>query len=146
MAEDEKKPRLSRAERLEKERGTNLKHWEDEDAILFKHREEAYDIGGANQIARLAKQGKKPMRDLIKMLIDPGTDFYELGLDAGYDIGKKRLYGGEIYESEKRSHIPGGGVITGVGTVMGKDCMIIANENRYAAGTYFPITLKKHMR
>jgi hypothetical protein len=93
MAEDEKKPRLSRAERLEKERETNLKHWEEQDAGLLKHREEAYDIGGAAQAARLAKQGKKPMRDLVKMLIDPGTDFYELGLDAGYDIGKKLLYG-----------------------------------------------------
>ena len=86
MAEEEKKPRLSRAERLEKERSANLKHWEEQDALLFKHREEAYDIGGADQVARLAKQGKKPMRDLVKMLIDPGTDFYELGLDAGYDI------------------------------------------------------------
>ena len=146
MSEEEKKPRLSRAERLAAEREKSLAHWEEQDAILFKHREEAYDIGGADQVGRLAKQGKKPMRDLIKMLIDPGTDLYEVGLDAGYDIGKKRLYGGEIYDSEKRGHIPGGGVVTGVGTVMGKDCMIFANENRYAAGTYFPITLKKHMR
>ena len=37
-------------------------------------------------------------------------------------------------------------MVTGVGTIQGKDCMIFANENRYAAGTYFPITLKKHMR
>ena len=43
------------------------------------------------------------------MLIDPGTEFFELGLDAGYNIGKIKLYGGEIYESEKRGHIPGGG-------------------------------------
>ena len=53
---------------------------------------------------------------------------------------------GSVYESEKRGHIPGGGMVTGVGVVQGKDCMIFANENRYAAGTYFPITLKKHMR
>ena len=66
--------------------------------ILIKHREEAYDIGGADQVARLAKQGKKPMRDLVTELIDPGTEFFELGLDAGYDIGKEKLYGGEIYE------------------------------------------------
>ena len=140
------KTRLSRTERLERERDANLMHWEEQDALLRKHREEAYDIGGEAQRERLAKQGKKPMRDLIRMLVDPGTDFFELGLDAGYDIGKKRLYGGSVYEEEKRGHIPGGGVVTGVGVVHGKDCMIFANENRYAAGTYFPITLKKHMR
>ena len=69
-----------------------------------------------------------------------------MGLDAGYQIGEKKLYGGSIYEEEKRGHIPGGGVVTGIGAIHGKDCMIFSNENRFAAGTYFPITLKKHMR
>jgi 3-methylcrotonyl-CoA carboxylase beta subunit len=142
----ETETRLTRTKRLEQEREANLRYWEQQDALLLKHRQEAYDIGGAAQVERLAKQGKKPMRELIAMLIDPGTEFFELGLDAGYDIGKKRLYGGPVYEEEKRGHIPGGGVITGVGVVHGRDCMIFANENRYAAGTYFPITLKKHMR
>ena len=144
MAEETK--RMTKTERQEKERETNLKYWEEQDALLMKHREEAYNIGGEDQAARLGKQGKKPMRDLIKLLIDPGTEFFELGLDAGYNIGEKKLYGGSIYEEEKRGHIPGGGVVTGVGTIHGKDCMIFSNENRYAAGTYFPITLKKHMR
>ena len=127
---EEKRQRLTKAEVLEREREANLKHWEEQDAIVMKHREEAYDIGGALQVERLARQGKKPMRELIKTLIDPGTEFFELGIDAGYDIGKRKLYGGELYEEEKRGHIPGGGVITGVGVVQGKDCMIIANENR----------------
>ncbi len=142
----EKKTKLTRAERLEKTQEENLKHWMAEDEILFKHREEAYNIGGQKQVDRLAKQSKKPMREIISMLIDPGTEYLEVGLDTGYDIGKKRIYGGEIYEEEGRGHIPGGGLITGIGKVHGKDCMIFANENRYAAGTYFPITLKKHMR
>ncbi|MCX5827275.1 MAG: propionyl-CoA carboxylase [Deltaproteobacteria bacterium] len=146
MAEEEKKPRLTRAERLEKDREKNIQHWLEQDELLFKHRNEAFNIGGDEQVARLAKQNKKPMRQLISQLIDPGTEFFEVSLDAGYDIGKKRLYGGEIYQSEKRGNIPGGGMVTGVGVVHGKDCMIFANENRYAAGTYFPITLKKHMR
>ncbi|MDP2840529.1 MAG: carboxyl transferase domain-containing protein, partial [Syntrophales bacterium] len=145
MAE-ETKPRLTRAERQAQEREANLKHWEAQDALLLRHRQEAYEIGGAVQTERLAKQGKKTMRELIRMLIDPETDFFELGLDAGYDIGKKRLHGGPAYEEEKRGHIPGGGVVTGVGIVHGKDCMIFANENRVAAGSYFPITLKRHMR
>jgi len=138
--------KLTRTEKLKKGRAENLKHWMEQDEILSKHREEAYNVGGQKQIDRLAKQGKKPMRDLISMLIDPGTEYFEIGLDTGYDIGKKRVYGGEVYEQEKRGHIPGGGLITGIGKVHGKDCMIFANENRYAAGTYFPITLKKHMR
>jgi acetyl-CoA carboxylase carboxyltransferase component len=123
----------------------NLKHWEEQDAILMNHREEAYNIGGEEQLKRLAKQGKKPMRELISMLIDPGTEFFELGLDAGYNIGQIKLYGGEIYESEKRGHIPGGGLVTGVGVIHGKDCMIFANENRYAAGTP-PLTLRLYCR
>ncbi|MCX7816287.1 MAG: hypothetical protein N2317_02080 [Syntrophales bacterium] len=143
---EEEKTRLTRAERLERERERNLRYWMEQDEILFKHREEAYNVGGDEQVARLAKQRKKPMRELIKMLIDPGTEFFEIGLDAGYHMGEKRLYGGEVYEQEGREHLPGGGLITGVGVVHGKDCMIFANENRLAAGTYFPITLKKHMR
>ncbi len=128
------------------ERTQRLKHWEEQDAIVIERRKEAYDIGGEKQISRLKKQGKKPMRDLVRMLIDPGTEFFELGLEAGYNIGDIKLYGGDVYVSEKRSHIPGGGVVTGIGVVHGKDCMIFANENRLAAGSYFPITLKKHMR
>ncbi len=144
MAEERKK--MTRAERLEAEREANLKHWLEQDELLFKHREESYDIGGQPQVERLAKQKKKPVRQLITQLVDPGEEFFEIGQDCGYDIGKVRLYGGEIYDSEKRGHIPGGGMVTGVGKVHGKDCMIFGNENRYAAGTYFPITLKKHMR
>jgi 3-methylcrotonyl-CoA carboxylase beta subunit len=128
------------------ERTERLKHWEEQDSIVLERRREAYDIGGEKQISRLKKQGKKPMRDLVRMLIDPGTEFFELGLDAGYNIGDVKLYGGDVYNSEKRGHIPGGGVVTGIGVVHGKDCMIFANENRLAAGSYFPITLKKHMR
>ena len=47
------------------------------------------------------------MRDLIGMLIDPGSEFFELGLDAGYNIGDILLYGGEVYRLEKRSTSPG---------------------------------------
>jgi 3-methylcrotonyl-CoA carboxylase beta subunit len=140
------KKKMTRAERLEAEREANLAYWTEQDDLLFKHRGEAYNVGGQKQLDRLAKQNKKSVRELITDIIDPGTEFYELGLDVGYNIGKVRLYGGEIYESEKRDHIPGGGIVTGVGVVHGKDVMIFANENRYAAGTYFPITLKKHMR
>ncbi|MCX5825905.1 MAG: hypothetical protein NTY86_21110 [Deltaproteobacteria bacterium] len=55
MAE-ETKTRLTRAERQQKEREGNLKHWEEQDALLLRHRQEAYEIGGAVQTERLAKR------------------------------------------------------------------------------------------
>lgn len=120
---------------LEKQREQNLKFWLEKDKELLKRREDAYNVGGQRQIDRLAKQGKKPVRELIDMLIDSGTSFFELGLDAGYNIGYK-----------EQPHIPGGGIVTGVGKIHGKNCMIFANESRMTAGTYYPITLKKHNR
>ncbi|MBI2957203.1 MAG: propionyl-CoA carboxylase [Chloroflexi bacterium] len=114
---------------------SNEEHWKAEEAKLLAHRQEAYDVGGRSQAERLSRQGKKPVRQLISKLIDPGTTFFEVGLDAGFHIGYA-----------EQSHIPGGGLVTGVGTVHGKDCMIIANESRMTAGTYYPITLKKHIR
>ncbi len=89
------------------EEENRVKHWEEQDAILVERRGEAYHIGGEEQLKRLAKQGKKPMRELITMLVDPHSEFFELGLEAGYSIGQIKLYGGDIYESEKRGHIPG---------------------------------------
>ena len=74
------------------------------------------------------------MRQLVSQLIDPGTGFFEVGLDAVYNIGYP-----------EQAHIPGGGLVTGVGKIHGKDCMIVANESRMTAGTDYPITLKKHL-
>ncbi|NPV91160.1 MAG: propionyl-CoA carboxylase [Firmicutes bacterium] len=126
---------MTRAERAAIEREKNLAHWKEKDAELLAHRDEAYNVGGPKQVERLAKQGKKTPRELLKMLIDPGTDFFEIGLDCGFNIGYAEM-----------AHVPGGGLITGVGKVEGKDCMLFINESRMAAGSYFPITLKKHMR
>lgn len=116
-------------------RQANYEFWLQQEKELLTRREEAYNVGGQKQIERLAKQGKVPVRQLIEKLVDPGEDFFELGLDAGYDIGYR-----------EQSHIPGGGLVIGVGKIQGKDCMIFANESRMTAGTYYPITLKKHMR
>ena len=120
---------------VKEKRQENYEHWLEEDRKLIERREEAYHIGGEKQIQRLAKQGKAPVRQLIAGLIDQGGDFFELGLDAGYHIGYS-----------EQPHIPGGGLVTGVGQIHGKDCMIFANESRMTAGTYYPITLKKHLR
>jgi len=77
-------------------------------------------------------RGKLLARDRIDLLIDPGSAFLELGQLAGFE-----LYG---------DWIPSGGIITGIGTVEGKQCLIVANDATVKGGTYYPITVKKHLR
>ncbi len=126
---------MSDRSEMDKTAMENRDHWLREEEKLYAHRQEAYNVGGQKQLDRLAKQGKEPVRHLIDRLIDPGTEFFEVGIDAGFEIGYP-----------EQPHIPGGGLVTGVGRIHGKDCMIFGNESRMTAGTYYPITLKKHMR
>ena len=72
-------------------------------------------------------------RDRITALIDPGTTFLELSTLAGH----------EVYPE---ADVPAGGIITGVGVIEGVTCMIVANDSTVKGGTYFPITVKKHLR
>lgn len=72
-------------------------------------------------------------RDRITALIDPGTTFMELSPLAGH----------ELYPE---AEVPAGGIITGVGVVEGVTCMIVANDSTVKGGTYYPITVKKHLR
>ncbi|MCJ1421861.1 Methylcrotonoyl-CoA carboxylase beta chain, mitochondrial [Xylographa parallela] len=78
-------------------------------------------------------RGKMLPRDRITALIDTGSSFLELSLLAGH----------ELYPNED---VPAGGIITGVGTVQGVSCMIVANDSTVKGGTYYPITVKKHLR
>ncbi|KAJ5183070.1 methylcrotonoyl-CoA carboxylase beta chain [Penicillium capsulatum] len=78
-------------------------------------------------------RGKMLPRDRVSALIDPGTSFLELSPLAGH----------EVYEGED---VPAGGIITGIGTVEGINCMIVANDSTVKGGTYYPITVKKHLR
>lgn len=78
-------------------------------------------------------RGKMLPRDRVTALIDPGTSFLELSPLAGH----------EVYPGED---VPGGGIITGIGTVEGVTCMIVANDSTVKGGTYYPITVKKHLR
>lgn len=72
-------------------------------------------------------------RDRVTGLIDPGTSFLELSMLAGHNT-----YPGE--------DVPAGGIITGIGVVEGVTCMIVANDSTVKGGTYYPITVKKHLR
>ncbi|OPX37321.1 MAG: propionyl-CoA carboxylase [Desulfobacteraceae bacterium 4484_190.1] len=113
----------------------NRKHWLAEEEKIYDLWEKAYNPGGQKQIDRLAKQGKKPVRQLIKQLIDPGTEFLELSRGAGFGIN---------YEIAK--DVPCAGLVSGLGKIHGNRVMIIANDSRVKAGAYYPINCKKHLR
>jgi 3-methylcrotonyl-CoA carboxylase beta subunit len=88
--------------------------------------------GGEKARERHRQHGKLLPRDRIELLLDPGSDFLELSAFAGY----------ELYEDD----IPAAGIITGIGRIMGTDCMIVANDATVKGGAYYPITVKKHLR
>ncbi len=79
------------------------------------------------------ERGKLLVNDRIAHLVDPGTAFLELGQLAGFEVYKEGLR-------------PGAGLVTGVGVVEGQPCMIVANDATVKGGTYFPLTIKKHIR
>jgi 3-methylcrotonyl-CoA carboxylase beta subunit len=113
----------------------NSVFWKSQEKKLEDRRQEAICSGGQKAIDTLAKRGKRPVRELITDLIDPGTPFFELSTLAGFDMG---------YPGVKDVHCAG--IVTGIGKIHGNWTMIMANDSRVKAGTYFPITLKKHMR
>jgi acetyl-CoA carboxylase carboxyltransferase component len=88
--------------------------------------------GGAAARARHEEQGKLFVRDRIERLIDPGTDFLEVGPVAAHGV----------YESPT----PAAGIVTGIARVSGRLCMVIANDATVKGGTYYPLTVKKHLR
>ncbi len=90
--------------------------------------------GGAKRAEKEHKKGKLTARERVELLLDKGQPFYELGLWAGY----------EMYPEE--GGCPAGGVITGIGHVGGRQCMIVANDATVKAGAWFPITAKKNLR
>lgn len=89
---------------------------------------------GGNEQARQRHQGHGKLlpRERIEHLLDPGSPFLELSQFAGYE-----MYG---------EAVAAGGLIAGVGQVMGQECMIVANDATVKGGTYYPITVKKHLR
>jgi 3-methylcrotonyl-CoA carboxylase beta subunit len=109
--------------------------WENEELRLDERLYYAIWPGGQEAVDRLARQGKRPVRELIKELIDSGTEFFELSRIAGFGMDYPDV-----------ADVPCAGIVTGIGKIHGNWTMVIANDSRVKAGTYFPITLKKHMR
>ena len=88
--------------------------------------------GGERAIERHRSRGKLLARERIDRLVDPDTAFLELAPLAAWD-----LYDGQA---------PSAGIVTGIGVVEGRECVIVANDATVKGGTYFPLTVRKHLR
>jgi propionyl-CoA carboxylase len=88
--------------------------------------------GGETAVARHRARGKMPVRERIDMLVDPASPFLEFSALAAHG-----LYADEA---------PGAGIVTGIGAVHGRPVVIVANDATVKGGTYYPLTVKKHLR
>ncbi|TFV35777.1 methylcrotonoyl-CoA carboxylase [Bradyrhizobium frederickii] len=104
-------------------------------ALVADLREKLSQVaGGGGEVSRNrhTARGKMLARQRVDLLVDPGTSFLELSPLAAYG-----LYGGDVHSAS---------VVTGVGRVAGRECVIVANDATIKGGTYYPMTVKKHLR
>ncbi|XP_022371119.1 methylcrotonoyl-CoA carboxylase beta chain, mitochondrial isoform X2 [Enhydra lutris kenyoni] len=116
--------------------GIYQENYEQMKALVNQLRERVQKIklGGNEKARQLHKsRGKLLARERVDGLIDPGSPFLELSQFAGY----------QLYANEE---VPAGGIITGIGRVSGVECIIVANDATIKGGTYYPVTVKKHLR
>ncbi|XP_016458523.2 methylcrotonoyl-CoA carboxylase beta chain, mitochondrial isoform X1 [Nicotiana tabacum] len=99
---------------------------------LHSHIQKVMEGGGAEAVKRHRSRNKLLPRERIERLIDPGSSFLELSQLAGH----------ELY----RESLPSGGIVVGIGTIHERLCMLVANDPTVKGGSYFPITVKKHLR
>jgi acetyl-CoA carboxylase carboxyltransferase component len=88
--------------------------------------------GGEKAVERHRSRGKMTARERIDRLVDPGSAFLELSALAAWDM----------YEGQA----PSAGIVTGIGVIEGQECVLVSNDATVKGGTYFPITVKKHLR
>ena len=88
--------------------------------------------GGEQATERHRSRGKLPARERVDRLVDPGTAFLELSALAAW----------EMYDDGA----PSAGIVTGIGVIEGRECVIVANDATVKGGSYFPLTVKKHLR
>ena len=104
-------------------------------SLVAELRERSAEIargGGEKAIERHRSRGKLTARERVDRLLDPGSAFLELGALAAW----------EMYDGQA----PSAGIVTGIGVVEGQECVIVANDATVKGGTYFPLTVKKHLR
>ncbi|TFK68181.1 carboxyl transferase [Pluteus cervinus] len=88
--------------------------------------------GGPKAAERMRSKGKKLPRERLSLLLDPHTPFLELSALAAH----------EVYPES----IPGAGIITGIGRIAGRECVVVVNDATVKGGSYYPLTVKKHLR
>src|SRR5437763_1250321 len=88
--------------------------------------------GGEKALERHRSRGKLSARERIDRLVDPSTAFLELNALAAWE-----MYNGDA---------PAAGIVTGIGVVEGRQCVIVVNDATVKGGSYFPLTVKKHLR
>lgn len=99
----------------------------------FRQKLDQVKLGGSAEArAKHSQRGKLLARERVQALCDPGTPFLELSAFAALNV----------YDTE----VPAAGIITGIGLVHGREVMIVANDATVKGGTYFPLTVKKHLR
>lgn len=113
---------------------TNVDAYKEMLRRLYYKQKDIYKGGGEKSMAKHQAKGKMPARDRVKMLLDKDSDFIEVGTFAAE--GMYEEYGG----------CPSAGVVTGIGRVEGRLCMIVANDATVKAGAWFPMTGKKNLR
>src|SRR5947208_17144211 len=104
-------------------------------ALVTELRERTAEVaagGGEKAVERHRSRGKLTARERVDRLVDPDTAFLELSPLAAWD-----MYSGGA---------PAAGIVTGIGVVEGRECVVVANDATVKGGTYFPITVKKHLR
>lgn len=111
---------------------TNQAHMQVQVDDLHHKLEQIKKGGGASSQERHLSRGKLLPRDRVNGLLDPGSPFLELSQMAAWDVYK--------------DYVPAAGIITGIGRVAGQECMIVANDATVKGGTYYPLTVKKHLR
>src|SRR5882724_6447929 len=105
------------------------------EGLVAELRERTAEIargGGEKATERHRSRGKLTARERIDRLVDPGAAFLELNALAAW-----KLYDGQA---------PAAGIVTGIGVVEGRECVLVANDATVKGGTYFPLTVKKHLR
>ena len=122
----------SKANVHSEEFASNSKRMQDLIDDLSLRIEEIRKGGGEKSQQRHVERGKLLARDRINALIDPGSPFLELSQLAAY----------QVYADS----VPAAGIISGIGRVAGQECIIVANDATVKGGTYYPISVKKHLR
>jgi len=113
---------------------TNRDHWRNELRILQAQRRTIAEGGGEGAAAKQKQKGKLLARERVAALIDEGTELLEIGTFAAWDLYEE--WGGA----------PAAGVVVGLGTVSGRECVVVANDATVKAGAWFPLTCKKILR